>query len=108
MNPITFKRHDLIKGISNKLNMNYAESKIILESVLGSFEDLFIKENDKSRIEIRGFGVFNIYKTRKRTNARNPITKKTVIIPPRKKIVFKPSKKINEILNKTDMKDNSE
>ena len=50
----------------------------------------------------------NIYKTRQRTNARNPLTKKTVIIPPRKKIVFKPSKKINEILNKIEMKDNSE
>ena len=94
----TFKKHDLIKSISYRLNMNYDESKIILECVLDSFKDLFIKKFNKTRIEIRNFGVFNIFFTKERTNARNPKTKDKIIIPPRKKIVFKPSKRIKEEL----------
>ena len=81
--------------------MNYEESKIILECVLESFKELFVRTDDSSRIEIRNFGVFNIYKTKKRKNARNPKTKENVIIPARKKIIYKPSKYIKNILYNT-------
>ena len=101
MKPITYKKNDLIKIISNKLNMNYEESKIILECVLDSFKELFIKTHDSSRIEIRNFGIFNIFKTKERTNARNPKTKENVVIPSRKKIVYKPSKAIKNIIYNT-------
>ena len=104
----TYKRENMINKISYKLNMNKDESKIILDCVLDSFSELFLADDNISRIELRNFGVFDVRITKERTNARNPMTKKTVIIPPRKKIVFKPSKKINEILNKIDMKDNIE
>jgi len=104
LKPITYKKSDLIKLISNKLNMNYEESKIILECVLESFKELFVRKNNSSRIEIRNFGVFNIFKTKKRTNARNPKTKEIVVIPPRKKIVFKPSKEIKNLIYNTKEK----
>ena len=51
------------------------------------------------RIELRNFGVFNVYTTKKRFNARNPKTRENVIIPPRKKIVFKASKSLKNQLN---------
>ena len=98
----TYSRSDLIKKISYKLNMNNEESRIILESVLDSFEDLLITDTDfdRSRIELRNFGIFDVYKTQERTNAWNPKTKESVIIPPRKKVVFKASKRIKNLLNK--------
>ena len=95
----TYNRNDLINQISYKLNMNKDESKIILDCVLDSFLDLFLANGGNSRIELRNFGVFKVYKTKQRTNARNPRTKEEVIIPPRKRIVFKPGKKIQKLLN---------
>tara|TARA_B100000029_G_scaffold21342_1_gene21580 strand:- start:98 stop:406 length:309 start_codon:yes stop_codon:yes gene_type:complete len=94
----TYTKKDLINKIGYKLDMNYDESKIITDCVLDSFKDFFINTSGKNRVEIRNFGIFNILLTKERTNARNPKTKESVIIPERKKVVFKPSKRIKEIL----------
>tara|TARA_B100000686_G_C16426462_1_gene779846 strand:+ start:235 stop:537 length:303 start_codon:yes stop_codon:yes gene_type:complete len=96
----TFTKHDIVKNLSYKLNMNYEESVILFECVLDTFHDCFKADAKNTRIEIRNFGVFDISLTKKRTNARNPKTKELVTIPPRKKITFKPSKKIKEYLYK--------
>ena len=95
----TYKRENMINKISYKLNMNKDESKIILDCVLDSFSELFLADDNTSRIELRNFGVFDIRITKERSNARNPKTKESVIIPKRKKIVFKASKKIRTQLN---------
>ena len=86
----TYTKKDLINKIGYKLDMNYDESKIITDCVLDSFREFFTNTSGKNRIEIRNFGIFNILLTKERTNARNPKTKENVIIPERKKIVFKP------------------
>ena len=100
METITYNKKDLVKRLSYKLNMHYEESKITLDCVLNIFENLFLENNDRTRIELRNFGIFDIKMTKKRTNARNPKTNKSVIIPARKKISFKPSKKIRQALYK--------
>ena len=94
-----YKKKDIINKISYKLNMNKNESKIILDCVLDSFRELFLVDNELSRIELRDFGIFDTRITKKRTNARNPRTKENVVIPERKKIVFKAGKKIRNQLN---------
>ena len=99
MKKTTYKRKDLTNKISYKLNMNCDESKIILDCVLDSFNELFLSKKEDMRIELRNFGVFNVYTTKKRFNARNPKTRENVIIPPRKKVVFKASKSLKNQLN---------
>ena len=94
----TYTKKDLINKVAYKLNMNYEESKIITDCVLDSFEEFFTNTSGKDRVEIRNFGIFNVRLTKKRTNARNPKTKESVVIPERKKIVFKAGKKIKEML----------
>jgi len=95
----TYTKNDIIDKISFKLNMNKNESKIILDCLLESFSELFLNDNDLSRVELRNFGVFSTRLTKKRTNARNPKTKENIVIPERKKIVFKAGKKIRNQLN---------
>ena len=95
----TYKRENMVNKISYKLNMNKDESKIILDCVLDSFSELFLADDNTSRIELRNFGVFDVRITKERSNARNPKTKENVIIPKRKKIVFKAGKKIRNQLN---------
>ena len=94
----TYTKKDLIDKVAYKLNMNYDESKIIIDCVLDSFREIFTNTSGKNRLEIRNFGIFNILLMKERHNARNPRTKESVIIPERKKIVFRPVKKIKEIL----------
>ncbi len=96
----TFTKHDIVRSVSYKLNMNYEESVILFECILDCFHDCFKTDAENTRVEIRNFGVFDISLKNKRTNARNPKTKELVIIPPRKKLTFKPSKKIKEYLYK--------
>ena len=98
MNSKTYTKKDLINKVAYKLNMNYDESKIIIDCVLDSFQDFFINTSGKNRLEIRNFGIFNVLLMKERSNARNPRTKESVIIPERKKIVFRPGKKIKEML----------
>ena len=94
----TYTKKDLINKVAYKLNMNHEESKIITDCVLDSFEEFFTNTSGKNRVEIRNFGIFNVLLMKERTNARNPRTKESVVIPERKKIVFKAGKKIKEIL----------
>ena len=94
----TYTKKDLINKVAYKLNMNYEESKIITDCVLDSFQEFFTNTSGKNRVEIRNFGIFNVLLMKERTNARNPKTKESVVIPKRKKIVFKAGKKIKEIL----------
>ena len=95
----TYTKKDLINKVAYKLDMNYSESKIITDCVLESFQEFFTNTSGKNRVEIRNFGIFNVLLMKERRNARNPRTKESVIIPERKKIVFRPGKKIKETLN---------
>ena len=78
--------------------MSLDESKIICDCFFEILQEMLIAKKDRIHIEIRNFGVFDVKKNKMRTNALNPKTKEKVIIPSRKKIVFKPSKRIKEII----------
>lgn len=51
-----------------------------------------------SRVEVRGFGVFNIL-SRSERKARNPKTGETVYVPPKHVPHFKPSKELHKRIN---------
>ena len=99
MKKITYTKKDIIRRLSYKLNLGHDESKIIFDNVLFSINDLLTSSENNVRIELRNFGVFNVVKTKERNNARNPKTGEGVIIPSRKKILFKAGKKLNNSLN---------
>ena len=52
------------------------------------------------RIEIRGFGVFQVKDTKAKPAARNPRTGEIVYVPARRKTHFKPGKLLKEALHK--------
>ena len=99
MKKITYTKKDIIRRLSYKLNLDYDESKIIFDNVLFTINDLLVSSEKNVRIELRNFGIFNVVQTKERTNARNPKTGEGVIIPARKKILFKAGKKLNDNLN---------
>ena len=101
MDTITYTKQDIIRRLSYKLNLDDDESRILFDNVLFTIHDLLISSDKNIRIELRNFGIFSVNKTKERTNARNPKTSEPIIIPPRKKVSFKPGKKLKNILNRT-------
>ena len=91
-------KHDLIADVSNFTGLTQADTKIVVEELLGTITS-FLEEG--KNIEIRGFGTFYT-KVRKPRPARNPKTGE--VVPLFKRIVplFKYSnelkKKISESL----------
>ncbi|MBT4502396.1 MAG: integration host factor subunit beta [Gemmatimonadetes bacterium] len=54
---------------------------------------------DGNRIEIRGFGVFQVKNTRPKPAARNPRTGDIIYVPARRKTHFKPGRLLKEALH---------
>ncbi|MDR1841447.1 MAG: integration host factor subunit beta [Holophagales bacterium] len=84
--------------IANELMRVHPCSKAVALSVVDLFTDK-MKEalTNGARIEIRGFGVFEL-RTRKRGFGRNIKTGQNVKIPIGKSIRFKPGKNLRHVL----------
>lgn len=93
-----YTKKDIIKRASYKLHMSHNDCKIIADCFFEILEQMITENKDSINIEVRNFGVFNVFKTKERHNARNPKTKEKIIIPERKKVVFKPGKRIKQKL----------
>ena len=98
MDKICYNKSDIVRRVSNKVNLSNDELKIILDSFIDVITDMLKESKDRIHLEIRNFGSFDIKPTTARVNARNPKSREQIIIPARKKITFKASKNIkNEI-----------
>ena len=97
----SFTRKDVARRASFKLNMSNEQTKVFMDCFFEILHEMIIEPEDLVHIEIRDFGVFDVFPTKSRQNARNPRTKEKVVIPPRRKVVFKPSKKIKNELHKS-------
>lgn len=85
---------DIVNEVANALP---GISKVKAEQAVDTiFEEMKRALKDEERIELRGFGVFQI-KPRKKGIGRNPRTGKEVRIPPGKTIRFKPGKNLTNI-----------
>lgn len=86
-------RSELFINLANKnrsLDPNTVEeiSRLILDALAKAL-------NEGKRIEVRGFGSFNLH-TRKQRLYRNPKTGTVINLPVRNVIRFKPGKKLKE------------
>ena len=100
MEKITYTKKDIVRKVSNYLNIPKDEVKIVLESTLDIISDIICEEKYLSRIEIRNFGVFEVKNTKAKPKARNPRTNEEIYVPPRRKVQYKPGKNIKKILSK--------
>ena len=84
---------DIINEVVNKTGITKTKAEMAVETV---FESMKKALEHGDRIELRGFGVFQV-KPRKRGIGRNPRTGKEVRIPPRRTIRFKPGKDLQNL-----------
>ena len=83
---------DIINEVVNKTGITKTKAELAVETV---FESMRRSLSKGDRIELRGFGVFNV-RPRKTGIGRNPRTGAEVSIPPGKAVRFKPGKDLRE------------
>ncbi len=84
---------DIINHVVERTGISRAKAESAVDAVFNAMKTA-LQRND--RIELRGFGVFNI-KPRKTGIGRNPRTGEEVSIPPGKAVRFKPGKDLQSI-----------
>ncbi|OFV96725.1 MAG: integration host factor subunit beta [Acidobacteria bacterium RIFCSPLOWO2_12_FULL_54_10] len=84
---------DIVNEVVNRTGITKTKAEIAVETVFDAMKRAL--ENG-DRIELRGFGVFNV-KPRKTGVGRNPRTGEEVSIPPGKAVRFKPGKELQSL-----------
>ena len=83
----------IVNEVSTAAKITKVKAEVAVDAVLNVMR-LSMQRGD--RIELRGFGVFQV-KPRKRGIGRNPRTGKEVRIPPGRTIRFKPGKDLQDL-----------
>tara|TARA_Y100000588_G_scaffold341087_1_gene384861 strand:+ start:247 stop:519 length:273 start_codon:yes stop_codon:yes gene_type:complete len=84
---------DIVNEVSTAANITKVKAEVAVEAV---FDSMRTSMQRGQRIELRGFGVFQV-KPRKRGIGRNPRTGEEVRIPPGRTIRFRPGKELQHI-----------
>ncbi|MGB9824649.1 MAG: HU family DNA-binding protein [Candidatus Hydrothermia bacterium] len=87
------RKQDIVDEIYQQTGLPKKDIQLVVNLFLDSLKKAFLRED---RVELRGFGVFEV-KQRKSRIGRNPKTKEVINIPPRKVVTFKPSKLMREM-----------
>lgn len=86
-------KHDIVNEVVDRTGITKTKAEVAVETVFESMKKALGKGD---RIELRGFGVFNV-RPRKTGIGRNPRTGQEVSIPPGKAVRFKPGKDLQSI-----------
>lgn len=84
---------DIVNQVVNRTGITKTKAEVAVETVFDAMKRA-LERGD--RIELRGFGVFNV-KPRKTGIGRNPRTGAEVNIPPGKAVRFKPGKELQSL-----------
>ena len=84
--------------ISKEIQKNIGLSQKDSKRVLNRFLHLIKKNSSKNKVKLSRFGTFFFNKTKQRLG-RNPKTKESYIIKPRKKLNFRGSNILKKFLN---------
>jgi DNA-binding protein HU-beta len=84
---------DIINEVVNRTGITKTKAEMAVETV---FETMKRALTQGDRIELRGFGIFNV-RPRKTGIGRNPRTGAEVAIPPGKAVRFRPGKELQSL-----------
>ena len=84
---------DIINNVAKTADITRVRAVVAVEAILDAMKESMRRGE---RIELRGFGVFQV-KPRKKGIGRNPRTGTEVRIPPGKTIRFKPGKNLRAL-----------
>jgi len=94
----TINKLDLARSVAGVVGNKHEITLRTVDSLFIAMRETLIEGN---RIEIRGFGVFEVRHTKPKPAARNPRTGELVYVPARRKTHFKPGKLLKDALQGT-------
>ena len=94
----TATKEDVARRVAEMQECPLYEAKEQVRTVLTALGDLMIEADPERRIELRNFGVFEVKKTKAKPTARNPQTNEPMFVPSRRKTLFRPGKRVEEVL----------
>lgn len=84
---------DIVNRVADSSSVPRVKAALAVDTVIGAMKTAL---RDGKRIELRGFGVFQV-RDRKRGVGRNPKTGVEVAITPGKTVRFKPGKALRDL-----------
>ncbi|MEE3274150.1 MAG: HU family DNA-binding protein [Acidobacteriota bacterium] len=84
---------DLVEIIAREARITKVSAESAVNAIIGALKNALAQGD---RIELRGFGVFEV-RPRKRGIGRNPRTGQEIVIPPGKSTRFRPGKNLSNI-----------
>jgi len=81
-------KKDIVKQIARKRELSQVDTRNVVQDTLDAVVDALAAEG---RLELRGFGVFQV-RERAARKARNPKTGAEVVVPARRVVTFKPGR----------------
>ncbi len=100
----TVTKKELALLVSQRAGCKKNVAAEMVDSLFNAMRDSLIEGN---RIEIRGFGVFQVKDTRPKPAARNPRTGEIIYVPARRKTHFKPGRLLKDALHEVDGVENA-
>lgn len=94
---MTTTKKDLALAVAEATELKKSAAAQMVDELFKAMRQSLI---DGNRIEIRGFGVFEVKKTKPKPAARNPRTGQIIYVPARRKTHFKPGKLLKEELHR--------
>lgn len=91
----TLTKADIVEAVYEDIGRNRLDAKHAVDKLLELMKSAIKKDHV---LLISGFGKFECYEKKQR-KGRNPQTEETIILPPRKVIVFRLSRKFRAELN---------
>ena len=92
---MSMTKSDLIEAVANQLKLPKGKAELVVNCIFDSME-VALKRGE--RIEIRGFGSFEI-RSYKSYEGRNPRTGEPVSVQPKRLPFFKVGKELKELVN---------
>lgn len=86
---------DMVEILNKKIGFSKKECQELVELIFKSIQEVLIKEG---KLKISNFGIFEV-RQKKARKGRNPQTSESIIISPRKVLVFRPSPHLKRIVN---------
>lgn len=96
----TYTKKDIIRRSAGSINLTQEETKEAFDSIIETLYSMLTEDKMSLRIEVRNLGVFSLKYAKSKPKARNPKTNEIVFVPNHRKVHFKPSKRIKEVLSK--------
>ena len=92
----TTTKRDLARAVAQDLGCPASQALELVDALFTELREQLLEGN---RIEVRGFGVLDVKDTAAKPQARNPRTGEAVLVPPRRKVMFKPGKMLKEAMH---------